>query len=534
MVDKPRIRIAAGSQPTRKQFTADSFQNVAANLGYGTQSLPSAGTYGFNPVSRLQTKLEWMYRGSWLVRKVVDCPANDMTRAGIDISTAVTPAAITELHEYWSELRIWKQLNDAIKWGRLYGGCLAVIMIQGQDESTPLRLETVAQGAFRGLLIMDRWMVQPSLSDFVDEFGPDFGMPKYYRTITDGSIPRMTIHYSRVIRFEGDDLPYWQRIAENGWSASVVEQLYDRLLAFDSATTGAAHLVYKAHLRTYSVKGMREMVGAGGSMLQAFTDSMQLIRLMQSIEGLTVIDAEDKLEYHTPGAFSGLSDALTQFSQQLAGACGIPLVILFGQSPSGFSTGETDVRNYYDRISAEQKDDLTEPSHRLLRISFKSKFGVMPPQGLEATFNPLWQLTEKERADNAATITSTVVAGHSAGLVSDQVALKELRQSAQETGVWSNISDEDIANAEDTPLPPPSELIGPDGQPLPDAQNNGLAASPAAPGDAPARAAAEMPPKPASAEVKAPPPGTSRMAGTPDGVDVHLPDGHPNLTVNRG
>ncbi|MFX8211283.1 phage portal protein, partial [Acinetobacter baumannii] len=74
--------------------------------------------------------------------------------------------------------------------------------------------------------------------------------------------------YSRVIRLEGDDLPYYQRIAENGWGLSVLEPLWDRLIAFDSASVGAGQLVYKAHLRTYSVDGLRNIIAAGGDALK--------------------------------------------------------------------------------------------------------------------------------------------------------------------------------------------------------------------------------------------------------------------------
>src|SRR5580765_1791420 len=43
-------------------FTADSFQNFAANLGLGTDNISSGASYGFNPISRVRTLLEWMHR----------------------------------------------------------------------------------------------------------------------------------------------------------------------------------------------------------------------------------------------------------------------------------------------------------------------------------------------------------------------------------------------------------------------------------------------------------------------------------------
>jgi hypothetical protein len=40
-----------------------------------------------------------------------------------------------------------------------------------------------------------------------------------------------------------------------------------------------------------------------------------------------------------------------------------------------------------------------------------------------------------------------VIAAFNAGLISQQVALKEMRQQSELTGMWSNITDEDIAQA---------------------------------------------------------------------------------------
>jgi hypothetical protein len=58
--------------------------------------------------------------------------------------------------------------------------------------------------------------------------------------------------------------------------------------------------------------------------------------------------------------------------------------------------------------------------------------------------------------------TGMVVSAHSEGLISKATGLKELRQSSHETGFWTNITDEDIKEAEDEPPEPmPGELEQP-------------------------------------------------------------------------
>ena len=431
-----------------KKSTVDSFINFAMNMGIGTDNPMSSSTYGFNPITRNRTQLEWMHRGSWLAGVAVDVVADDMTRAGIDIKGEMKPEDIERIEERFVSLAIWERINETIKWSRLYGGAVAVMLVDGQNAATPLRLETIRKDQFKGLLVLDRWMVEPSLNNLVTDYGPDLGKPKFY-TVTAGApaLSGVKIHHSRCIRLEGIKLPYWQRLMENLWGLSVLERLYDRMIAFDSATTGAAQLVYKSYIRTYKIKDLREVVAAGGDALGGLSKYVEQMRRFQGIEGITLIDAEDDLSSATHGAFSGLSDALQQFGQQLSGALQIPLVRLFGQSPAGFSTGETDLRNYYDKIKQDQETDLRVGVTKICRALAASE-GINFPEGTRIQFRSLWQLTEEAKANIASTVGTVIVATEENGLINRAQALKELKQSSHITGVFSNITQDDIAEAE--------------------------------------------------------------------------------------
>jgi uncharacterized protein len=479
---KPHYRVQAGS--SNRAFLNDSFVNFAASLGYGARNLLSGSSYQMSPISRNHQQLEMMYRGSWLVRQIIDSVAEDMTRAGVTLDTDMTPEDEATMMEKWQELQLWTHLQQVIKWARLYGGAIGVLMIDGQDPMKPLRVETISKGQFKGLMVLDRWMVQPSLEDTVRELGPNFGLPKFYEVISDAhSVPSMRVHYSRCIRFEGVDLPYWQKIAENLWGLSVIEPMLDRMYAFDSATSGAAQLMFKAHLRTYSVDGLRNLIAAGGKSYQAFLEQMGLIRLMQSNEGMTLMDSTDKFETHQYN-FGGMSELLVQFGQQLSGAAQIPLVRLFGQSPAGLNaTGESDVRNYYDMINSQQEAKLRRSVTMLFEIMHRHVFGVPLPQGFNFSFRPLWQLAENEKAQSSNQITTTILAAFEQGMIGRKTALKELKEQSKITGVWTNITDEEIEAAEDEP---------------PDPMAAGMQPGQAAPGASPAPSGSALPGQPSN------------------------------------
>ena len=558
---KPVIRVQAGT--TR---TWDSFQNFASRVGIGplgtgglggpnsvfgwggTNGLgnPSGGSYGFNPITRNRTLCEWMYRGSWIVQRAVDAVAEDMTRKGVELK-GVAPEDNELIDQQMAIYGVWNGIKDTIRWARLFGGAIAIMLIDGQDTASPLRVETIAKDQFKGLLVLDRWVAWPNLNDLVTDLGPELGKPKYY-DVPAGmpGVPPMKVHHSRCIRLEGNELPYFQKWAENGWGASIIEVLYDRLVAFDSTTQGTAQLVYRAHLRTIKVQKLREIIASGGPPMEALLAQMEMIRRFQVNEGLTLIDSNDEFEAFQY-AFGGLNDVLTAFGDQLCGALRIPRTRLFGESPGGMdATGESDMQGYEQDIASEQNSKLRRPLNTLLQVIHRSVLGrppqmqpqkpvvaphpqaamaphpqphpeqaqqphpaQQPPQPHEVEegkepahathdlappmqpprpapggppphpglpqagatqqqqpppvvqkggstvfsfiFKPLREMTEKERGEIAQATTQAIVQAFTEQIVSRERALQELKQSSEITGIWTTITAEDIADAQQDP-----------------------------------------------------------------------------------
>lgn len=452
----PSVIRESGKRWVTPTQTFDSFANFEARVGIGTNNQSGAATYTFDYVSRNRILMEAMYRSSWIVGAVVDCIAEDMTRAGISIASELSPEDGQLLDKAMSDLCIWDRLCDNLKWARLYGGSIAVMLIDGQKMDTPLNIETVGEGQFKGLLVLDRWLVQPTLNTLVEDFGPDMGMPMFYDVVADSmALKRQRIHYSRVIRIDGVDLPYWQRIAENLWGQSVIERLYDRLVAFDSTTQGASQLVYKAHLRTYAVDGLRDIIAMGGPALEGLIKQIEMIRRFQSNEGITLMDTKDNFQTHAY-SFAGLSDVLLQIGQQLAGAAETPLTRLFGQSPAGLgATGEGEQDQYHESVNAKQERRLRVALTKLIDICARSVLGQPMPDGWSFKFNSLKKMSDAEKADIATKTTAAVLEAHDAGVIDQATALKELKQLSEVTGVFTNVTDDDIEEAENAPPPVP-------------------------------------------------------------------------------
>ncbi|WP_407059259.1 DUF1073 domain-containing protein (plasmid) [Ralstonia syzygii subsp. celebesensis] len=458
-------RSQAAAKPATTQQTHDSFANFQARLGWGAENQSSASEYTLSYQSRNRIWLEAAYRGSWIVGAAVDAIPEDMTRKGVEMS-GLDPSDVTEFEAQMTGMAIWEALCDNGKWAQLYGGSIAVMLIDGQDMATPLRVETVGKGQFKGLAVLDRWMIAPPVGEVVTELGPDLGKPKYYDVIAESAgLPKGRIHYTRVLRMEGKELPHFQRISENGWGLSVLEPMWDRLIAFDSATVGVGQLVYKAHLRVLQIEKLREIIAMGGPALAGLKGQIDFTRLAQTNEGITLLDSTDKFETHQYG-FSGLSDVLIQFAQQLSGATGIPLTRLFGQAPQGLNaTGEGEMKQYHEAVKTRQERKLRRPLHRLLAVMGRSTIGQSLPVDFAYEFRSLQEMSEKEKSEIAESTTNAVTAAVESNLLTLSGGMKELKASAPNTGMFGSITDEQITAAEkqEQDMPPPgAELALPD------------------------------------------------------------------------
>ncbi len=448
-------------QPIRSR-ALDAFSNVLARLGAGTPNLLEGTEYSLQRMSRDFNTLNALYRESWIVRRIIDVIPADMLKNWITITSGLDPDVEKRLSLTLRRTQLIDKLKRGMQWGRLYGGALGVMLVkhQGYDLSQPLQLDWIMPGDFAGLLIFDRWNgVNPSSELIEDISDSDYGYPKYY-TVTDlaggGSVK---IHHSRVIRFTGNTLPFWEEIAEMQWGASVVESIFDELRKRDNVSWNIAQLTFMANIRVLKMQDLGQLLAATDNESQAeLLRTLEVQNMLLNNMGMQVMDAADGLETHQY-TFGGLADCYQQFIMDISGAAEIPVTRLFGRSPSGLNaTGESDLQNYYDMIAEKQESYLRPILNKVLPPFIISTLGSLPDD-FDFEFDPVAEPSDKERADLAKCGTDNVVAAYNAGLISQRTALKELKQQSERTGVWTNITDEDIERASDS-VEPPGEMGG--------------------------------------------------------------------------
>ena len=435
-------RRRSGGRPESHPAAFDGYSNSAAFLGSDSPLL-SSGTFIRSGLTSDYELLTAMYRENWLTMRIIDTPSEDMTRAWYRLSSSVSEEQLHDLRRLEARHSVKQEITNALRWARLYGGSLALMVIRGEEDrlDQPLDMDMLLPDCFRGLLVLDRTQgVEPSAELVSDLDDPDFGLPVSYTVSLDTEdFSTVTLHHSRVLRFVGRELPRQETVREQYWGASEMEHIQDELLRRSAASANIAQLIFQANITTLKMSDFGDLLGFGTEEQRANLEyAMGLENRFRTSYGIQLLSRDDSLENHVY-SFAGLSEIYEQFMMDMAGAAEIPATRLFGRSPQGMNaTGESDLRNYYDMIASLQERQLRPALEKLLPVMAVSCWGYIP-EDLEFVFEPASTASPLERAELAEKLTSPVIAAFSAGLLTREEALEELRDRGSELGLFRKI-----------------------------------------------------------------------------------------------
>ena len=452
-------KLKSQTEVLNKLYTMDAFQNQMARLGFGQPNLNEGANYPLTRMSQNYNLFTSLYRSSWIVRKIVDVFPSDMVKNWIKFNSSLDPEKISKINSVIRKTKTKEKIKEGLRWARLYGGAAGLILIDGdEDLSEPLDYDAIMLDDYKGLLIFDRWNgIYPDIELEDDISDEEYGYPKYYSiSLSEANNNLMLsynkqdlvkVHHSRIIRFNGRDLPLWERQAEMFWGESEIEIVFEELKKRDNTSANIASLIFLANIRVLKMNDLGQLLGASTQKAQEnLYKVLQAQNQLMSNMGIYVMDKDDDFGSEQY-SFGGLNDIYESFMLDIAGACEMPVTKLFGREPAGFnSTGESDLTQYYDTLEEKQETYLQPIIDKLLPIIFMSTLGAIP-EDLDWEFNPCMNVNSKDLADLAQSMASPIFEAFNAGLITKEIALKELKQQNEKTGMWSNITDEDIKNA---------------------------------------------------------------------------------------
>lgn len=378
----------------------DNWQNLLT--GHGTFRDKTQATFFMQDGQLDFPTLEAMYHNDDLAARAVDALPEEMFREGFDVHIEDSTEARDEFEQKFHELSVTAAFEEGAIWAQLYGGGGVFVGAQdGAEPQEPLDFKRVDDVTF--LQVLDRYSLWPN-TWYSDPAAPGFGMPETYRVFTPtvaGVTPpvNVIIHESRLITFPGARTSIRKRRVNFGWEDSVLQRPNQVLKQFGLSWAAATHLLSDAAQGVYKVKDLLAMIA--GQNKEALMDRMALVDETRSTARMLLVDADNEDFTRTPTPFTGIPEMLDKVVQRLAAAFRVPVTVLMGISPAGLNaTGDSDIRQWYDRIRTAQKHIAKPRLHKLIKILSAAKRG--PTGGKDVDFGihfkSLWQMTADEEA----------------------------------------------------------------------------------------------------------------------------------------
>lgn len=431
----------------------DTLENLVASLGTEADKRSHSRFTNRDPLTFDYVQLTDMYRTDWATGKTVDIVPDDMTREWRTIlSNNLDPDIIRKIVQEEKRLGVRKAFNQAHKWGRLFGGGIIVMAIDdGNSPEEPLEIDKIKLGGLRHIKVVDRHEFTIPSVITENPLNPNYGFPEVY-TINRSSV---RIHHSRILRFDGIEIPFREMQRNHYWHESVIPRLYDNLINFSTVQNAAASMVYETNVDIMKIKGLMNYLQTQQGM-DLVKKRFAMAKLLKSFNNMLLLDSEEEHEVKT-NSFSGLPDLLDRYAKILASGSDIPATRYLGESPGGLnSTGESDMKNYYDSLASQQETVYAPKLEHFDQIMLKS-LGITIPEGekLDYEFNPLYQMSEKEIADMNYVNAQRDQIYYNMNVITEDIIAKELVQNK----VYDNISDEHLEMLEEAvnPMEPTEE-----------------------------------------------------------------------------
>ena len=386
-------------------FRADGLVNALTGMGTGRDK--SQYTNSTPIVFLTQEELENLY-SEWIPKRIVDIVAEQSTRKGFKVLFGGEGAAAKEvagIEQIIEDLYILENLGLASKNARLFGGSVILLYIDdGRSADQPVDYRNIR--AVEGMEVLDRWQIAPVINE---DSLYDYSKATYYQIISGDLIRQpqlIKIHKDRVLRFDGEWLPYRIRQRNYGWGMSTLQSVYDSFRFYSTGISSAATLLTEFDIFVHKLRGLSSMLAAGKE--NDVRDRLVLNDMSKSIYRGYAIDAEkEELEFISRN-FGGVGEILEKLRIDIIGASQIPHTILFGESPGGLgSTGRSEERDFAKHLGDYQSTHYKRSLQHLMKILMLSKEGPTNgrlPESWRIKFNDLFELNEREKADVRARV----------------------------------------------------------------------------------------------------------------------------------
>ncbi|MBQ7445928.1 MAG: DUF1073 domain-containing protein [Clostridia bacterium] len=390
----------------RKDYRTDGYQNMLNK--YGTYRDSTEHYHYVEEDYAMSPELTKQYEGNGLFAKIIDTPAEEAMKHGFNLN--VLDEGINDaIMEKLDLLDYEEKFATAIKWARLFGGSVIVMLIDdGRNLDEPV--DWVRAKNIDELLVFERAIVQPDYTSLYQTYGDynglpgdhsKFGKPQWYYISSITGF--FKVHESRVLVFHNSTMPeVGVNIEYHFWGVPEYVRIKRVLKETITAHGDAVKLLERSVQAIYKMRNLAQLLATDEGENQALK-RLEVIDMARGILNSIAIDADGEDYSFQQFSVQGISEVIDSTCNMLSAITQIPQTVLFGRSPAGMnSTGQSDLENYYNFIEHIQKTMVKANLHHLIQIIMfvEARMGRIDNMAeFKLEFNPLWSMTESEQAN---------------------------------------------------------------------------------------------------------------------------------------
>lgn len=385
-------------QPKKKSFRSDGYSNVF--LGHQTKNDPMSKFSFVSSPRMTDNLLRDLYKNNAIARKIIDMPSNESVKNWIKVEADKNNYIIKAL----DKLGARQIYSDSVRWSRLFGGsCILILADDGNLLEDPLDEDNLLD--IEQLRVFDRTQIfweDTLVND--DPRDINYGQAEWYQINPIGGMP-FYVHHSRLLMFNGDPIPDYDRIQNRGFGLPSLQGMWDELVNNSHCMALAIIVMERKGQSVLKLAGLADtlMEESGDLMVKS---RLELIDMARGLLNTIAIDADDDFDIKNL-SISGMSDLIDRFGFALSAVSNVPFVLLMGHNPKGAGlsqSGGTDLENFYNFVNGQiQERQLKKPLYRLIKLLMKcknSKFKGDELEDWDLTFNPLWNPSDTEVAQS--------------------------------------------------------------------------------------------------------------------------------------
>ncbi len=355
--------------------------------------------------------LDNLYLSNWLCRRIVDIVPKEATRAGWGLTlgpetTKAEKKRFDRLVAAGERMGIRSHVKEAMRLARHQGGAALVMILEDGDTpiNEPANLKRLR--AIRGFHALDCDRIWPAPG------WSGVGEPESYQIqinrdedmkragLSEASL-QVPIHKSRILRFEGDPVPYRYKSHFRWWGVSVLQSVWEVFKRYEVGQASAANILHDFSLYVQKIKGLSAMVGAGKGDL--VSNRMALNALMRSVIGGIALDADGEEASFLTRSAAGVDSIIEKLKDEVQGASRIPHTKLWGASPSGLgATGHSEATNFAQEIHEVQEEHIDRPLRQFyetLAACSSNNAAMELPEDWKLDFHSTVMLSDLEEAE---------------------------------------------------------------------------------------------------------------------------------------